>query len=267
MPSSRTCSWLADAGSAVVVAAPWLSKITSGGFAELDGRLAPGRPPVTLAAETRPLADILHDLAAQLRAALTGKTPAPLPTRAVTAPTPDFSWRRSATRADYELLCARARAAVRSLPSEAQRRADPDDFVSYSVIDAADNLSRLLEGEEATGWLEFPQETAPAFQTVRKGVQTRTLADVATHLATIANQPAPRPPLTHEALEDYEHPVEPTDQVRLIPLPSGLALVLSEVLDEYAARVTPHQHIGQLLFDSYPLCSFLRHLNTRLQAL
>lgn len=253
-------------GGGVILSPSWQSHVRRNTIEEMEARLAPGRPPVTIAAEARPLAEVLHDLAAAYRAPLPGQDPDPAPTRALPAAQGARALDAVVSRADYEQLCARARAAAEAMPSRTEVKRDFS--VNGYAVDAAGRVLRILEGEDAPDWQEFPEETDPARHAVDESVETWTLATQAEWLSGVFRTKAmPRPPHDHEVLEDYDHPVEPTDQDRLVPMSPAIAQVMAEVLDEFAARVTPDQHIGRLLFDAYPLCVFLRRFDTRLQKL
>ncbi|WP_152513404.1 hypothetical protein [Nocardiopsis baichengensis] len=253
---------------AVVLSASWLAQVHDAVFDEMDARLAPGRPSVTIGPQAQQLADLLHDLAARLRAPLSGQDPTPARTAALPASSTGPELGGTGSEADFERLDSRARAAAQSLPSRARLKADRDFSVAGPAVDAAQRLLAVLDGEDSPAWQEPTEEADPAHHLVKKGVSAATLNWEAQSLREVLDRlPSPRLPRPDEAPEDFETPAEPAGTTRLILMPPATALVTAEVLDEYAARVTPDQHIGPLLFDAYPLCAFLRRFDERLQRL
>ncbi|MDA2812512.1 hypothetical protein O4J56_17850 [Nocardiopsis sp. RSe5-2] len=253
---------------AVVLSTSWVSQVHGALFKEMDARLAPGRPDVTIGPQAQQLADLLHELAARLRAPLNGQNPAPVRTAAVPVPPSPEPAEGTGFEADLEQLGPRARAAAQSLPSRAQLRAERDFSVAGPAVEAAQRLLAVLDGENSPAWQEPTEGADPAHHLVSEGVSTATMAWEAQSLRGVIDRlPSPRPPHPDEVLEDFETPAEPAGTTRLILMPPATALVTAELLDEYAARVTPGQHIGPLLFDSYPLCAFLRRFDERFQRL
>lgn len=252
---------------AVVLSASWLSQVHGALFKEMDSRLAPGRPSVTIGPQARELADLLHELAARLRAPLTAQDGAPARTASVPAPSTGPELGGAGSEAGLERLAPRARAAAQSMPSRTRLRAERDFSLTVPAVEAAQRLLAVLDGDDRPAWQEPTDGADPARHLVSEGVSTMTMAWEAQSLREVLDRlPAPRPPHSDEVLEGFETPAEPAGSTRLILMPPAMALVTSEVLDEYA-RVTPGQHTGPLLFDTYPLCVFLRRFDERLQRL
>ncbi|MEU3019786.1 hypothetical protein ABZ635_20605 [Nocardiopsis sp. NPDC007018] len=253
-------------GSAVVLTTGWHSSVSYLFEGEFDARVAPGRPAVTFGPQSRELAQVYRDVADQLRAPLRDrpKTPAmPQPTG------PDApAQAREVSEADYERLCALARAAAEAVPSRDEAVGLWERGVSVPVVDVARRVSRILDGSQEPAWVEPTEGVEPSLHCVRDLAFAVPLEEDGRFQREIFDsEEVPRRPDEKESLEDYQYSSWPIKRDRRIVLTPSYALVIAEVLDEHAARIAPGQSVGQMQFDAFPLCMFLRRLESRVDVL
>ncbi len=246
-------------GSAVVLTTGWHMSFGFMFRGEFDARVAPGRPAVTFGPQSRELAEVYQDLAAQLRTPLQESVVVPKRTEPVGSGAQVRE--REVSEADYRRLCALAKAAAEAVPSREEVIGNWESGASVPVVDAARRVSRILEGSQEPAWVEPTEGVEPSRDTVRDAAAVTTLEEKGRFLRErFALKEAPRGPDGKESLEDYQYSSWPIERERRVLLSPTYALVLAEVLDEHAARITPGQSVGQMQFDAFPLCVCLRRL-------
>ncbi|MEU3018896.1 MULTISPECIES: hypothetical protein [unclassified Nocardiopsis] len=249
-------------GSAVILTTGWHMMFGFMFRGEFDSRLAPGRPAVTFGPQSRELAEAYRDLAAQLRAPLGDGAPGRAVAEPVAADTPTRE--RAVSEADYRRLCELAGAAAEAVPSREEIIADREMSVSVTVADVARRVSRILEGSPEPAWVEPTEGVEPSVDQVRDAAMVVSLEEQGRRLRDrFGRQEAPQKPDEWDALEDYQSSSWPIQRPRRLVLSPAYALVIAEVLDEFAARFTPGQSVGRMRFDAFPLCVFLRRLEAR----
>lgn len=227
-------------------------------FHELFYRMAPGRPAVTLGADSADLSAVAHEAADALRAPLglaatphPGTAPwiAPVSRRVVDVP---------GLEDRFETLCRAAWRAAEAVPSVEELRAAMDLSVRVSAARAATDLLHLLSGHPVPAWREEYEQIDPA----RHGV-----------VGLVSGDSGPRPTTFQEEAADwrglfakgpvpwtpaeYQRQFHPDRGETDVVLSATRALVFAELLDEYAARLHPGQRSGLMHYSAYAFGQFV----------
>ncbi|MFI9305693.1 hypothetical protein [Streptomyces triculaminicus] len=246
------------APGACVVLPPARHLALIGIFHELFHRIAPGRPGIVLGPDAADLSAVSHEAADALRAPLGLTVPTPHP---VTAPWVDPSPHRVSDVPDltakFEALRRAAWLAAEALPSPEEVIETVDFSVSLSAARAAADLLQLLAGHPAPAWREEYEEIDPS----RHGVVGLDSDDSGTHPTPFAKEaaswrslfaksPDPWTPTT------YQRQFQPDRGEDDVVLSATRALVLAELLDEFAARHVPGRQSGLIHYSAYEFGQF-----------
>ncbi|GHF47825.1 hypothetical protein GCM10010218_31560 [Streptomyces mashuensis] len=249
-----------EPGSCVVIpSAPYFGMI--GIFPELFHRLAPGRPEVTIGPGAADLGAVAHEAADALRAPLGVTTPTPYPggspwispvSRRVSE-LPDLPER-------FETLRRAAWHAAEPMPSPESLMGSLDFTVHLKTAVAAADIRQMLAGQPAPAWREEYEQIDPA----RHGV---------VGLVSGPGDEAVPVPFEEEAADwrelnakgatpwtpkEYQRQYYPDrGEAENVVISATRALVFAEILDEFAARLTPGRHSGLIHYSAYELGQFL----------
>lgn len=227
---------------------------------ELVHRLAAGRPPVTIGADTAELSRLLHEAADGLRAAIGLPTPTPHPVGTVDvarvfhrpSDVDDLQTR-------YETMSRAAWRASENLPSLKDMRDHGDFSVTPATTIAADDLQNLLAGRSGLYWRERHETIDPRVHTLL-GVEwnegqpdPRPVTGMAKgFLRSVELGRKPRAPHANER-RIFREKGNPED----VAISAVRAEILAELLDEYAARIHPGAQCGVMHLSSYDLTDFI----------
>lgn len=222
---------------------------------ELAGRLAPGRPPVTIGSEAARLSTLAQEAVAALR------TPLDIP-----APTSHAPWIARAPRVSdipdlrvrLRELRAAAWRAVEVIPSPEELKADNDFSLTMDTAVAASDVRAILTGRPAPAWRDDPEEIDPSRHLVSRpfaadrSKRPTSFAEETDRWGTrLAESPAPWTPTEHQLPPDPDRGDTDRD------LSVTRAGILAEILDELAARLRPGIHSGVIHYSAYDLARFL----------
>ncbi|MFF5358322.1 hypothetical protein ACFY4I_02805 [Streptomyces scabiei] len=227
---------------------------------DLVHRLAPGRPSVTISGVTTELSRLLHGAADELREAAGAPVPTPHPVGTIDVA--QVSHRPSDVEdlpGRYETMSRAAWRAAEGIPTVEEMRESMDFAVNPEVAKAAEVLQSLLTGKSGVFWQEQHESIDPS-----------------THAVSGVDWPEGRPvpaPLAAEA-EGFTRsvtlgrkPRKPHENERRIFREKGnpdhvaisavRAVILAEILDEYAARIHPGARSGVMHLSAYDLTDFI----------
>ncbi len=246
---------------ACVVVPPARHLAVIGIFPELFHRLAPGRPACTIGTEAAELSRLAHEAADALRAPLTGQAATPHPGQAAwispssqpVSAVPDLAQR-------YERLSRAAWRAAEAVPTREELRAAADYTVTRQAADAAVAVTRLLAGHSVQVWREEREVINPAHHLLpgvvsdgKGGVRPVTFENKAASWRKLFSQgPMPWVPT------EYQRQFHLDRGEKDIALSAARALVLAEIIDEFAARVFPDRHSGMIEFSAYEFVQFIK---------
>lgn len=154
------------AGRAVVVPENHMLRLTAP-LPDLAHRLAPGRPPVTIAGNTAELSRLVHEAADGLREALGTSVPTPHPADAVRVAR--VSHRPSDVndlQVRYEALARAAWHAAENVPTLNEIRESGKFSMRPAASKAARDLEDLLAGRSGVFWQESHEVIDPRVHTV-----------------------------------------------------------------------------------------------------
>ncbi|MER5780311.1 hypothetical protein ABT104_01090 [Streptomyces mobaraensis] len=249
-----------EPGSCVIIpSSPYLAMI--GIFPELFYRLAPGRPAVTIGSGAADLCAVAHEAADALRAPLGIATPTPHPGNA--------SWIASVSRPvsdlpdlpeRFEALRRAAWNAAEAMPSPDELKGTLDFSVQMEAAVAGADIRMMLAGQAAPAWREEYQQIDPARHGVvglvsgpaGEAVPVPFEKDAADWRGLNAKGTLPWTP------EDYQRQYYPDrDGTQNVVISATRAMVFAEILDEFAARLTPGRNAGLIHYNAYELGQFL----------
>ncbi|MBZ4321537.1 hypothetical protein [Streptomyces huiliensis] len=234
---------------------------TIGIFPELFHRLAPGRPAVTIGSGATDLCVVAHEAADALRAPLGIATPTPHPGKApwiasVSRPVsdlPDLPER-------FETLRRAAWSAAEAMPSPEELKGTLDFTVELSAAQAAADIQRMLAGHPAPAWREEYEQIDPTRHSVvglvsgpEEDAKPVSFEKCATDWRGLnAKGSLPWTP------EEYQRQYYPDrGETQNVVISATRALVFAEILDEYAARLTPGRSTGLIHYSAYEIGQFL----------
>ncbi|MFC3997845.1 hypothetical protein ACFOVU_18060 [Nocardiopsis sediminis] len=228
-------------------------------LAELDERLAPGRPGHPVAQDAADLAQAVCEAADSLRLPL---APDGAGTAPATAPPLGTAAAPSArvAEADRARLRDAARAALRTVPGRADAVENGDFSIRIAACDAAADLARVDEDDNTPEWREPRTGVDPGRHLVhayRWGPgEARPLSfpELAGDLRALHAE-APPPRLLGP---DDPPPGDLAEGGTRTVLSREAALVAAELLEELAARLAPGARAGTIHFTAYPVHLFLK---------
>lgn len=247
-------------GSCVLLPSTWLSSAAKA-VGELSRRLAPGRPPVTVAPLAAHLSQTFHALANQLRGAFPDIAPLPHPATApwiTSDPTPHVG--RTDAAALEELRQA-AHEAAASTPTKQQAVEARDYSSSMSVIEAGHILRDIVAGSPEDPWREREAGIDPGSSQLVSADLTFEKWNGQLLATALEREPFPRVPI------ESEDAVPPTEDLQMKAMGRETALVVAEILDENAARLHPGRRTEMIGFDAYSFTRFTKNFTTHLLAL
>ncbi|TVL88437.1 hypothetical protein CD790_30715 [Streptomyces sp. SAJ15] len=248
-----------EPGSCVIVpSSPYFAMI--GIFPELFHRLAPGRPAVTIGSGAADLCAVAHEAADALRAPLGVATPTPQPGSApwiapVSRPVsdlPDLPER-------FEALRRAAWYAAEAVPSPEELKGTLDFSVELDAAVAAADIQLMLTGQVAPAWREEYEQIDPARHSVvglvsgpgDEAVPVPFEKDAAKWRGLNAKGSLPWTP------KEYQRQYYPDrGETQNVVISATRALVFAEILDEFAARLTPGLNAGLIHYSAYELGQF-----------
>ncbi|MBX9390161.1 hypothetical protein ACFPZ0_18785 [Streptomonospora nanhaiensis] len=226
-------------------------------LAELDHRLAPGTPACVVGPEARELSSALHAAADRLRA--------PFGAPAVTPHPADAPWIGGAPAAAeppaphrLDRLRRAARRAAEEVPTRERWRAEREVAVDPDVVDAAEALVRVLDGDPAAARDPRPD---PVRSLLCRGEPAPFGEEARAWRALLEAEPAPRAPEPGEVFQP------PTAERRWKAMSRAVAEVAAEMLDELAARLAPGRAADAVRFDAYPFALTVREFTVLLRRL
>ncbi|MFF5229342.1 hypothetical protein [Dactylosporangium sp. NPDC000521] len=241
-----------------VVAMPGLWHTLAGGLLrELTGRLAPGRPAVTVGAAGGELSAVAAQFAAALRTAVTGAPHPPRPRPSLRGPRPLATGLPMPAAADR--LEAAARLAAAATPSPRELAGGTDFSVRFDAADAAAQLLGGLYRSAGPDWRERAEGLRPAehlVSSVRFDGDVPRPVGLAEHAAGVRDH-----------VRDLRGPWRPgpddpvprwSPQRAWVVLPDVVATVTADLLDELAVRLRPGRQVGTVRFDTEPLGQFVQ---------
>ncbi|MGW2600048.1 hypothetical protein [Streptomyces klenkii] len=249
-----------EPGSCVVIpSSPYLAMI--GVFPELFHRLAPGRPGVTLGSGAADLGAVAHEAADALRAPLGATAPTPHPG---TAPWISPVSRRVSDLPDlperFEALRRAAWYAAEAMPSPEELKGTLDFSVELRAAVAAADIQLMLSGQPAHAWREEYEQIDAARHGVvglvsgpaGEAMPVPFEKDAADWRELNAKGSLPWTP------KEYQRQYYPDrGETGNVVISATRALVFAEILDEFAARLTPGRNAGLIHYSAYELGQFL----------
>ncbi|MGW0363259.1 hypothetical protein [Streptomyces sp. NPDC002990] len=246
-------------GRAVVVPENHMLALT-GPLRDLAYRLAPGRPPVTIAGDTAELSRMVHEAADGLREALGVNVPTRHPADAVTvarvfhrpSDVDDLQLR-------YEALTRAAWHASENMPTLKDIRESGDFSVHPDASNAARDLQDLLAGRSDVFWREDHELIDPRVHKVSgvgwpegRPVPKLIAAEANSFGLSVAAGLKPSAPRAGQRRFYREK-----GELEKVAISAVRAEILAEILDEYAARVHPGAESGTMHFSAYDLTEFI----------
>ncbi|WP_139140963.1 hypothetical protein [Streptomyces oceani] len=247
-----------EPGSCVII--PYGTHLSmTGVFPEIFHRLAPGRPPLTMGQGGAELSEVAHQAAQSLRA--------PLGIPAAATPTSqqicgDIRWATQITHIETRLdrLKQAAWVAIETLPTPEEHKRNPDFSLQMGMLRTGVNLRRLLHGEPVHAWQETYEHIDPTEDRTPSVFDDGTGKKRAIPLREMSKQwnegfsrnPQPWTPKT------YQRQYDPNRGESQVVLSRANALVFSEILVEYSARIYPTRHTGLVHFDAIELGQFIK---------
>ncbi|RLU99199.1 hypothetical protein CTZ27_14675 [Streptomyces griseocarneus] len=249
-----------EPGSCVVVpSSPYFAMI--GIFPELSHRLVTGRPGVTIGAGAADLSDVAHEAADALRAPLGIATPTPHPGN---APWISPASRRVSDLPDlperFEALRRAAWYAAEAMPTPEELKGTLDFSVQQAAAVAAADIRQMLAGQPAYAWREEYEQIDPARHGVvglvsgpgGEAVPVPFEKDAADWRELNAKGSLPWTP------KEYQRQYYPDrGETENVVISATRALVFAEILDEFAARLTPGRNAGLIHYSAYEFGQFL----------
>jgi hypothetical protein len=248
-----------EPGSCVIVTSRWktaAAEVT----ADLERRLAPGRPAYAIGEEAAELSATLHEIADHLRGAFTGQGPSPhpggLPWIAAT-PEP-FTTRLDAAR--LERLRGAAQSAADHIPPRREQViATRDRSVKKDTAQAAETLRRVLGGDEDSPWRE--RGSTDARYDLMSGSPDPSFASKNAEFRRelFEESPLPRVPSVREIAEPPR-----SGEPHWKAISGDTTFVVAEILDEAAARLVPGRSTAMIGYDAQPFSSLVAEITTHL---
>ncbi|KOU43502.1 hypothetical protein ADK55_23645 [Streptomyces sp. WM4235] len=246
-------------GRAVVVPENHMLTLTAPLW-DLAYRLAPGRPPVTIAGDTAELSRMVHEAADGLREALGTSVPTPHPADAVSVAR--VSHRPSDVddlQVRYEALARAAWHASENMPTLKDIRESGDYSVEPAASKAAQVLQDLLAGRSGVFWRESHELIDPRVHTVSgvdwpegRPVPTLIAAEANSFELSVAAGLKPSAPRAGQRRFYREK-----GELEKVAISAVRAEILAEILDEYAARIHPGAESGIMHLSAYDLTEFI----------